>query len=49
LIDEIKRDEMGRACSKYSVKKRCMQGFAGETWGKETIWKTQKTHAKLGR
>jgi hypothetical protein len=20
----------------------CIQGFGGETWGKETIWKTSK-------
>jgi len=27
---------MGRACNKYGVEERCIQGFGRETWGKET-------------
>jgi len=32
---------MGAAHSTYGGEKRCIQGIAGETWGKETTWKTQ--------
>ena len=32
---------MGRACSMYGGGEKCIQGFGGETWGKETTWKTQ--------
>ena len=24
------------------MRERCIQGFGGETWGKETTWKTQE-------
>jgi len=34
----IKKNEMVRACSTYRRKERCIQGFRGETWGKETTW-----------
>jgi hypothetical protein len=27
LSDKIKKNEMGRACSTYGEKERCMQGF----------------------
>jgi hypothetical protein len=30
-----------RACSTYVGEERCIQGFGGETWGKDTTWKTQ--------
>jgi hypothetical protein len=38
--DKIK-NEMGGASSKYGGEERCIQGFGGENWGKETIWKTK--------
>jgi len=34
-------DEMGRSCSAYGGSERRTQGFAGKTWGKETIGETQ--------
>ena len=37
----IENNEMDMACSTYGGKEKCMQGFGGETWGKETTWKTQ--------
>jgi hypothetical protein len=30
LGDQIKTDEMGRACSTYRGKETCIQGFGGE-------------------
>ena len=39
--DEIKKNEMGRACSTYGEEERCIQDLGGEAWGKETTWKTQ--------
>jgi hypothetical protein len=32
---------MGGEYSKYVGEERCIQVFGGETWGKETTWKTQ--------
>jgi len=32
---------MGGARSAYGGKERSIQGFGGETWGKETTWETQ--------
>ena len=29
--DQIKKIGMGRACSKYGEKERCIQGFVGKT------------------
>ena len=29
--DQIKNNEMGRACNKYGGEERCIQGFGGET------------------
>jgi len=39
--DQIKKDEMGVACSTFVVggDERCIQGLGGETWKKETTWK----------
>jgi len=34
---------MGGACGKCSVEETFLQGFGGETWGKQATWKTQ-TH-----
>jgi hypothetical protein len=39
--DEVKKTEMGRTCGTYGGEEKCIQGFSGETWGKETAWKTQ--------
>jgi hypothetical protein len=39
IIRVVKKTEMGRICSTYG--ERCLQGFSGETWGKDTTWKTQ--------
>jgi hypothetical protein len=39
--DRVKKTEMGRTCGTYGGEERCIQGFSGETWGKETTWKTQ--------
>jgi len=35
----IGKYEIGGACSKHEGKTRCIQGFGGENWGKETTWK----------
>ena len=32
---------MGGACSVFEGEERRIQGFGGETLGKETIWETQ--------
>jgi hypothetical protein len=34
------KDEMGRACGMYGRQEKRIQGFDGETRGKETTWKT---------
>jgi hypothetical protein len=39
--DQIKKNELGRACNTYGGKERYIQGFDGETSGKEMPWKTQ--------
>ena len=31
---------MGEVCSAYGGKERCIQGYGGETWGKENTWET---------
>ena len=41
-VDKIEKNEMGGTCGKYGGRKRCAQGFGGETWGKETIGETKK-------
>jgi hypothetical protein len=41
LGDKIEKNEMGRACSKYEGEESHIQGFGGETWGKETTLKNQ--------
>jgi len=32
---------MGGECSAYGGEEKGIQGFGGETWGKETAWETQ--------
>jgi hypothetical protein len=39
--DKIENNEMGGACSTYGGGESCVQGFGGETWGKETAGETQ--------
>jgi hypothetical protein len=39
--DKIEKNEMGAACSAYGGGERRVQGFGGETWGKETTGETQ--------
>jgi len=36
--DKIEKNEMGGACSAYGGGERLMQGFGGNTRGKETTW-----------
>jgi hypothetical protein len=40
LSDQLKKNEMGRACGMYGRQDRCMQCFGEETCGKETTWMT---------
>jgi len=37
--DQMK-NEKGRACGLYGRQQKRIQGFGGETGGKETTWKT---------
>ena len=39
--DKIEMNEMGGSCSAYGGEERRVQGFGGETWGKETTGETQ--------
>jgi len=39
---QVKKNEMGGACNTYGGEQKCLQGFGGETCGKETTWKTQE-------
>ena len=39
--DKIEKNEMSWACSVYVAEERHIQGFGGETWGKETTGKIQ--------
>jgi hypothetical protein len=39
--DQIEKNEVGGACSMYGWGERFIQDFGGETWEKETTWKTQ--------
>ena len=38
---KIGKNGMGRACSEYGGGERRIQGFGGETWGKEATGETQ--------
>ena len=38
--DQIGKNEVGGAFSTYMVEERSVQSFGGDTWGKETTWKT---------
>ena len=38
---QIKITQLGKTCSMYGGEERCIQGFGGEIWGKETTWKNQ--------
>ena len=37
--DQEEWDEQG-VCGSYGEEEKYIPGLAGETWGKETIWKT---------
>ena len=39
--DKMEKNEMGGTCSAYGGEERCIQGFGGETGGKEIIGETQ--------
>jgi hypothetical protein len=39
--DKIENNEMGEEYSACGREERCIQGFGGETWGKETTWEIQ--------
>jgi len=39
--DKIEKNETGGACSAYGEEERRIQGFGGETRGKETFWETK--------
>jgi hypothetical protein len=39
--DKIKKNEMDRACGSDWGGERCVQGFGGQTLGKETTEETQ--------
>jgi len=36
----IKKNEMDGACGTYGGDVSCIEGFNGETWRKNTTWKT---------
>jgi len=40
-IDQSRKNEMGGAYSAYGGEERYIQGFGGETSGKETTWETE--------
>jgi len=42
LDDQIKKNEMGGARSTYGREDRYVQGFGGESLGKETTYKTKR-------
>ena len=33
--------------SRYGEEERCIQGFGGETWGKEITWETQALDGRI--
>jgi hypothetical protein len=39
--NQIKKTEMGRACSTYGGEERCVQSFGGKNWEKEATLRTQ--------
>ena len=39
--DQIDKNELGGIRSTYGGEERCVQGFGGEIWRKETTLKTQ--------
>jgi len=40
--DQIKGNEMGKACITFGVEQKYIQDFGGETWRAETTGKTSK-------
>ena len=45
--DQIKKNEMGGACSKHEGKERCIQNSGGEIRGKEATRKTQAVDGRI--
>jgi len=41
LGDQIEKNGMGGHVAHMGGEERWIKGFGGETWGKETTWKTQ--------
>jgi hypothetical protein len=41
IFYQIKKTEMGGACSMYGGEEKCIKGFGGETGGKDITWKAQ--------
>ena len=37
---QIEKNENERSCGTYGGEEKCIQGFGGETWEKETTCKT---------
>ena len=40
MYNQIKENEVGRACGNYKGEEKCMQSFSGKICRKETSWKT---------
>ena len=40
-VKKIEKNELGEARRAYGGGERRIEGFGGETWGKETTWATQ--------
>ena len=40
-VIKIEKNEIGGVCNTYGGEEIFIQGFGGETLGKETTWKTQ--------
>jgi hypothetical protein len=45
--NQIKKNEMGVACSTYGGKERCIPAFGWETGGQATTWETQADNIKM--
>ena len=47
LNDQIKKTEMGRACSTYGVDKWCIQGFSGENLREVDHWEEANVDGRI--
>jgi hypothetical protein len=41
-VDQMKKNEMDGACGTYGGQERCLQGFGGETLGKEPLGRPRR-------